>query len=123
MLGRNEKTGGKAYQTVLRQNDNGWRVQGTFVYEDALREAKHRYHHGLAVGVLVPVTEGQYQGAVSVCISGTQFGSLPRNDCNPPFLQPQKEHKRATVLLNFADAGGYRAELSIDVFADPVLAD
>ena len=128
MLGRNKKSdgaGGKAYKTVLRQNDNGWAVQGTFAYEDAVRKAKRRCRHGLAVGVLVPVTEGKYQGAVSFCINGTQLGSLPHNvsdDYYPLVLQLQKK-QRATVLLDFADAGGFRAELAVGVLADPVLAD
>jgi hypothetical protein len=129
MFGRTKMTdgeGGKSYKTVLRQNDNGWAVQGSFAYEEAVRKAKHRYRRGLAVGVLVPVTEGKYQGAVSACINGMQLGSLPHNvsaDFYPLVLQLQKKHKRATVLLDFADAGGYRAELAVGVLADPALAD
>ena len=128
-------TGGKLVKTLLVQGDTWYDVMGTFAYEADVKTAKKRHRRGTAVGVLVPVNDGKYAGAVSVCINGTQLGSLPKEvapDFYPLVRDLMAKKKRPTVLLDFADGdnsgfdgfiAGFHPELLIRVCADPTLAE
>jgi hypothetical protein len=124
MFGQKRRASGteREHKTALRQGERWMEVQGTFAYEDAVKRAKKRHRHADAVGVLVPVTEGKYKGAVSVCIDGTQLGSLPAAaapEFYPVVMELKQKRKRATVLLDFSDPEGDRRGIYVAVCAEP----
>jgi hypothetical protein len=120
MLGRKKSLDG---QTALRRGARWLEVQGTFAYPDAAKRAKGNYNHGTAIGVLVPVTDGQYKGAVSVYLDGAQVGSLPAMaspEFYPIVLELTKKRKKATVLLDLALGPDHR-DIDISICADPIV--
>ena len=110
----------KQDETPTLQSGDRWiTVMGTFAYPDAVKAAQRKYEDRDAIGVLVPVTEGEWAGAVSVCVDGHQVGSVPK-ELAPDFLSVVQElgrkRTKATVWLSFGrgDEISMRAEPTIN---------
>ena len=89
---------------TLQPSDRWISVMGTFAYPDAVGAGQRKYDGREAIGVLVPVTEGQWAGAVSVLVDGRQVGSLPKELAPAyfPFVQElAKKRTQATVSISF----------------------
>jgi hypothetical protein len=103
---------------TLQPSDRWISVAGTFAYPDAVKAGYQRHRENQTVGVLVPVTKGQYAGAVSVLVDGHQVGSLPHeisDEFFPIVQELTKQRRKATVALIFEPGD------RISICAEPAL--
>ena len=114
----------KKSKTTLRQGEASYHLQGTFAYADSIKKVKRRHRNGSAIGVLVPVTEGKYAGAVGVHVDNMRIGSMPSStseEFTAVIAELNAKRKRATVMLDLSNNS--LGEDEVWVTADAVIAD